>query len=193
MKKLILGLFLILFFCITNFAKAEQLGLKGYSGTYIPSASFIPVMSCKEISTEFSDSGTEVKFIGTNDFFLNDTVVLSRGTEFYGYVEKVNMPVVGTNGSMVIKIDKVKFLDGYEQAISGYIYSQNQGNVIGGELSLPAVYELMPMYYQGYDPGYLKFVPGAQRRMGTHAVVKAGEDKMIILTKPFFITHTLIN
>lgn len=192
-KALLIGIFLI--FALTGIAFAQEqnpAGLKGYAGPLIPVGSFIPVINTAEISTAFSDTGSVVKFIGTNDFYINDVNVLPRGTEFYGYIAKVNEPIVGTNGSMIIKMAKLRYADGFEQPISGFIYSSG-GNLIGGEMTDPASYDAMPMYYQGYYPGYLNRVPGATRKKGVDTIIPAGDNRMIILDKPIFITHTLIN
>ncbi|MBP7212470.1 hypothetical protein KBA27_06505 [bacterium] len=192
MKNLLLKIFLILT-CICSIGyTAELSGLKGYGGQYIPEGSFIPVENTAEISTEFAQTGTQVKFIGTNDFFLGDLNVLPRRTEFYGYVAKVNEPIIGTNGSMIIKIVKMRLPDGYEQAINAYIYSANN-NIIGGEMTSPSSYDAMPIYYQGYDPGFIRTVPGASRKKGEHTIIEAGDSKIIILARPLFIKHTLIN
>ena len=195
MKKILVILGIILCCVLSSSVLAESsdtAGLKGYDGPYIPSGSYIPVMNTAEISTAFSDTNSIVKFIGTNDFYINDVNVLPRGTEFYGYIEKVNEPVIGTNGSMIIKMVKMHYSDGFEQLISGYIYSPNN-NLIGGELTSPASYDAMPVYPQGFFPekAYITMVPGATRQKGTDTVIQAGEMRQIILDKPIFIKHTL--
>jgi hypothetical protein len=197
MKRILLGILIAFMIGTCVFAQDKNLSdLKGYSGIYIPEGSFIPVENTADISTEFSDTGSSVRFIGTNDFYLNDVNVLPRGTEFFGTVEQVHEPVIGTNGSMIIKMFQAKYPDGFVQPISGYIYSSTSNKyLIGGELTDPETYDYMPAYYAGFEPitGYLKSVPGASRKKGQNTVIKAGEDRLIILTHPLFITHTLIN
>ena len=38
---------------------------------------------------------------------MYETNIIPRESEFYGYIEKINEPVVGTNGAMKIKITKM--------------------------------------------------------------------------------------
>lgn len=185
-------LFLLISFalCACSGFAVENVALRDYDGIELSRGTFIPVMNTQEISTAYSDEQTPVKFISTNDLYLYDTNVIPKETEFYGYVEKINEPVVGTNGSMVIKLNKLKFVDGFEIHIKAYIYSSSN-NVLGGELTRPAKYDRMPHHQQGFSYGTNQFVPGATRMMGEHTVITAGADLMIILAGPLFITHTV--
>lgn len=164
--------------------------LRDYDGVEIPKGTFIQVINTQEISTAYSDEGAAVKFISTNDLFLFEINVIPKNTEFFGYVEKINEPVVGTNGSMMIKINKLKLPDGFEMPLNAYIYSSN-GNVIGGELTKPASYDKMPQYQQGFATGTLQYVPGATRSMGDNTVIASGAELIVILVRPTFITHAL--
>lgn len=171
---------------------AQDPELRDYSGIEIPKGTFISVMSAQEISTAYCDEGTQVKFIATNDLFLYEINIIPRDTEFYGYIEKINEPVVGTNASMVIKINKLKLIDGFEMPMSGYIYTSNN-NIIGGELTRPASYDKVAHRQQGFSYGTTQYVPGATRMMGDHTVIASGADLIVTLAKPIFITHTLTN
>ena len=194
MKRALFGIFIfIVIFAGSCLCFAQDyMGLRDYDGIEIPRGSFIPVMSEQEISTAYCEEGTLVKFISTNDLYLYETNIVPKDTEFFGYIEKINEPVVGTNASMVIKITKLKFTDGFEIPMNAYIYSSN-GNLIGGELTRPASYDKMPHYQQGLAYGSLQYVPGAARVMGIHTVITSGADLMIILARPIWITHTLSN
>ena len=194
MKKLlflVIGLIFSLSAISASFAK-EDINLRDYSGIEIAEGTFIPVINSQEISTAYCDEGAKVKFIATNDLYLYETNIIPKDTEFYGYVEKINEPIVGTNGSMVIKINKLRLIDGFEIPIQAYIYSSNN-NLIGGELTEPASYDKIPQHQQGFSYGTNQYVPGATRMMGSHTVVAAGADLIIILAKPAWITHTLTN
>ena len=193
MKRVLLILTAFVFSLVFqhNFCLADDsYYLRDYDGIEIQKGAFIPVVNMQELSTAYSDAGAPAKFVASSDMYLYETIVVPKNTEFFGYVEKVNEPVVGTNGSMVIKVDKMRFVDGFEIPINGYIYSSN-GNVIGGELTRPLKYDRMPHYQQGLGTGTLQYVPGAQRSMGDNTVVAAGAELMIILTKPVYVTHTL--
>lgn len=190
MKKIIP----ILIIALMMFGKClayDSAGMRDYDGIELAKGTFIPVISAQEISTQYCDVGTNVKFISTTDLYLYETNIIPQNTEFFGYIQKINEPVVGTNASMIIKLSKLRFTDGFEIPIKGFIYTSN-GNLIGGELTAPATYEKKPSYRQGYHPmnGY---VPGPARKMGEHKVVASGADLIIILAGPLYITHTVNN
>ena len=174
-----------------------QLNMRGYDEITLPQGTFIPVLNTQEISTETCPEGYKVKFIATNDLFMYETNIIPRDTEFYGYIEKINEPVVGTNASMKIKITKLVMKDGFEIPIKGYIYTSN-GNLIGGELTPPSEWVKMPHYqskYQGISWNHraatLQVRLGGKRSMGQATKIPAGDQQIIILTAPASITHTL--
>ncbi len=49
---------------------------------------------------------------------------------------------------MMIKITKLRFIDGYELPVRGYVYVNNSP-VIGGEITEPESYVKKPSYRQG--------------------------------------------
>lgn len=170
-----------------------QMDIRDYDEIEVPAGTFIPVASAQEISTQYCQDGYKVTFISTNDLYMHDTNIIPINTTFSGYVEDVHDPVVGTNASMKIKITKMVLPDGFEIPMQGYIYTSDN-NLIGGELSEPAEWIKMP-HYQG-NIGInttLQIRPGRARKMGSHAVVTSGEDRIIILTDSVKVTHTLTN
>ena len=174
-----------------------QLELRNYDEITLPSGTFIPVVTTQEISTETCPEGYKVKFIATNDLYLGDTNVVPRNTEFFGYIEKINEPIVGTNASMRIKITKMVLVDGYEMPVKGYIYSSND-NTIGGELTPPAQWVRMPHYqnrFQGISWNHraatLQMRPGGTRMMGEHTKIPVGDQRIIVLVAPVGLTHVL--
>lgn len=189
MKRLFLLLLLMIFFMPPCRCEVR---LRDYQGAQIPKGTFISVINAQEISTEYCDTGSKVKFIASSDLYLYDSNIIPKNTEFFGYVEKINEPIVGTNGAMVIKVTKFKLPDGYETPIKAYIYTP-KGNLIGGELTKPAVYDKMPHFQQGFSHGTLQYVPGATRQMGEHTVVASGAELIIVLAAPVFITHGVTN
>lgn len=174
-----------------------QLEMRNYDEITLPAGTFIPVLTTQEISTETCPEGYKVKFIATNDLFMYETNILPRNTELYGYIEKINEPVVGTNASMKIKITKILMPDGFEIPTRGYVYTSNS-NLIGGELTPPSEWVKMPHYqskFQGiawnHRGATLQIRPGGKRSMGVHTRIPAGDQQIIILTAPTAITHTI--
>ena len=174
-----------------------KIELRDQAGVTIPAGIVVPVINMQEISTQTCPVGYKVKFVSTNDLYIGDIKVLPEDTAFYGYIEKINDPIIGTNASMKVKITKFIFPDGYEQNIKAYIYTTND-NLIGGELTAPAEWVRMPHYqdtYQGiawiHRGATLQMRPGGKRSMGEHTKLPVGERHLIIFIAPSELTHTI--
>lgn len=190
MKKILL--IFVFLFGLTVLAEPE---LRDYNGIELPQGTFIPVISMQEFSTLATDEKTALTFISTNDIYLFDANIIPKGTKFFGHIEKKNEPIIGTNGSMVVRLTKMRFEDGFEQAIKAYIYTPNDC-LIGGELTLPEKYDKIPHYHKGICRHYVgvsRWTPGATRRMGEHTKVASGASLLIVFKGPAYITHTLNN
>ncbi len=191
MKKFIYSL---LFISVISFLPAfatDNRQLRDYDGWELPKGSFVSVISAQEISTQYCDVGSPVRFISTSDLYLYETNIIPQNTDFLGYIEKINEPIVGTNASMIIKVSKIRFPDGYEMPMKGYI-SIAGSILIGGELTEPAKYEKKISSMQGFY-SMTGYVPGPVRKMGIHKVIAAGADLTIVLAGPLYITHTVTN
>lgn len=191
MKKLIIILFILI--CgIFQIVSAEP-DLRDYDGIEVPSGTFVPVISMQEFSTLATDFKTPLKFISTNDIFLFESNVIPKGTAFFGHIEKKNEPIVGTNSSMVVRLTKLRFEDGFEIPIKAYVYTAN-GCLIGGEMTAPETYNTTPHYHKGicrHYLGVLQWTPGPTRKMGEHTTVASGAALLIVFKGPAYITHTL--
>lgn len=202
MKKLalIISIFIgLMLNCYAVELDNVQLPMRDYDAIELPMGAFIPIMSVQDISTQYCPEGYKVEFVTTNDLFLHETNIIPKNSRFYGYIEKIHEPVVGTHASMKIKITKLVLADTFEIPIKGYFYTSNN-NLIGGGLSAPAEYVKVPHYQQKFQGRFwtrrgptLQIRPGARRMMGEHTRINAGEEGLIILTAPAYITHTLTN
>lgn len=184
--------------CDAQQVQPVQLEMRSYDEIILPVGTFIPVITTQEISTETCPEGFKTKFISTTDLYMYETNIIPKNTEFYGYVEKIHEPIVGTNASMKIKITKLVIPDGFDIPIKGYIYTSND-NLIGGELTPPSEWVKVPHYqskFQGISWNHraatLQIRPGGKRSMGVHKKIPAGDQQIIILTAPTAITHTII-
>lgn len=194
MKKILIlfGLLLIVPCVKSEEIPNIQLEMRDYSEIIIPQGTFIPVMNTQEISTQTCSEGYKVKFIATNDLYMHDTNIIPKDTEFYGYIEKINAPVIGTNAAMKIRISKMIYSDGYETPISGYLYTSNN-NLFGGEISDPVKYVKMAQRQQRVKQTTIQLRPSFERKMGNHTIIPTGSNEIIILTNPATITHTVTN
>ena len=174
-----------------------KLDMDTVSGATIPEGIVVSAINMQELSTETCPEGYKVKFVSTNDLYIKDTNVIPENTEFYGYIEQIHEPIIGTNASMKVKITKMILPDGYEMAVNGYLYSSND-NLIGGELTSPSEWVRMP-HYQGRFQGVswnhriatLQVRPGGKRSMGRHIKVPTGEQVLITFIAPLEITHIM--
>ena len=193
MKKFIVIFIIIIFACVlVPKIQAEPYMPRDYDGVEVPAGSFIPVLALQDFSTAYSDSTNELKFVCYNDVYEFETVIIPKGTVFYGFIEKKNEPVIGTHASMVVRITKMVYKDGFTIPMVGYIYTKN-GNLIGGEMTMPEHWDKMPHYQKGISRhfvGVQQYVPGKTRKMGEHVNVSAGANLLIVLTQPLYITHT---
>lgn len=170
--------------------------LRKESGVEIPAGVFIPVVNMQEVNTQTCPIGFKTRFISTTDLYVEDIKMIPENTSFYGYIEKINEPIVGTNASMKVKITKYVLPDGHEENIKAYVYTSND-NLIGGELTEPSEWVKMPHYqskYQGiawiHRGATLQIRPGGKRSMGTHTQIPVGERVLIIIVAPVYTTHT---
>ena len=195
MKKFIYILSLILMTSTVAFSEElhdVKLDIREYNAIEIPEGTFIPVMNAQEISTQYCSEGYKVKFIVTNDMYMHDTNIIPKESAIYGYIEKINDPVVGTNAAMKIRVSRLVYPDGVEVPIKGYLYNANN-NVFGGGLSAPIKYIKMAQRQVKVHYTTLQVKPSQGRRMGEHTTIPAGSNEIVVLTSPAYITHTLTN
>ena len=177
--------------------KNIQFDMRASDAITIPAGIVIPVINMQEISTETCPIGYKTKFVTTNDIYIDEVNVIPENSEFSGYIEKINEPVVGTNASMKIKIFRLTLPDGFSMAVKGYLYTSND-NIIGGELTAPSEWVKVPHYQDKYQRiawnfrgPTLQIRPGGKRSMGTHTRLPVGDRQLIILTAPTEVTHTV--
>lgn len=194
MKKLLLVLILFLLpvFAVSEEMANVQLEMRDYDAIEIPAGTFIPVMNAQEISTQYCSEGYKVKFIVTNDLYMHDTNIIPQDSEIYGYIEKINDPVTGTNASMKIRVSKLVFSDGVEIPLKGYLYTSNN-NIFGGEMSEPVKYRKVAQRQIKVRRTTIQIRPSYERKMGVHYTIPSGSNEIVVLTAPAKITHTLTN
>ena len=193
MKQIVTFIFILILSIVQPvFAEPD---LRDYDGIELPAGTFIPVISLQEFSTLATDYTIPLRFVSTNDIYMFETNIIPKGTVFFGHIEKKNEPIIGTNASMVIRITKLRFEDGYENPLLAYIH-YNGGCMIGGELTPPETYRTVPHYHKGicrHYLGVLQWVPGPSRKMGEHITIASGAQLLIMLKGNAYITHTLNN
>lgn len=179
---------------LTGISFAGELKLREYEEFDIPAGTHIPVISLQEFSTAYCEEGDTVNFKTTSDIFLYNKKVIPEGTKLSGYIDIKHEPIIGTNASMRIFVNKMYLPDGYEVPIKSYIYTPNN-NIIGGELTEPANYIKIPHYqrwvmFRAFS--VTRCVPGSQRMMGEHVTISSGANMIVVPFAPIHLTHTVI-
>ena len=128
-RALIIFLIFLMSGLVVNAAN-EELKLRDYDGVEMPVGTLIQVINLRQFSTQTDDETTKVSFLAVNDTFMQEMNIIPSGTKFDGYIEKVNEPIVGTNASMIIRINKMTLPDGFEIPIKAYIYSTNNNKIV---------------------------------------------------------------
>lgn len=191
-KKLLLVILMLLTAAFSYAFADDDFELRDYDGIKLAKGTFIPVISLGEISTLYNDEQDKVEFSTTTDLYLRDINIIPQNSRITGYIEKINEPIVGTHASIVIKVTKLKFSDGFEIPFKGYVYSPS-GNKIGGGMTAPASYIKKVSRRQGFLRMQTGYVPGPTRKMGEHIDIAPGASLLIILNTPIYITHTVTN
>lgn len=194
MKKILLILGILLITPDVQCAEIQnvQLEMRDYDAIEVPAGTFIPVMNTQEISTQYCSEGYKVKFLVTTDLYMHDTAIIPKDSAIYGYIEKINDPVVGTHASMKIRVSKLVYTDGVEIPIRGYLYTSNN-NLFGGGISDPVAYKKMAQRQVRVRATTLQVKPTYERKMGEHITIHSGSNEIVVLTAPAQITHTLTN
>ena len=185
----------ILTLIIVQLSAIAEPQLRDYNEFDLPEGYHIPVISMQEFSTAYCEEGEKVTFKSTSDIYLYDKNIIPQGTKFTGYIDTKNEPIIGTNASMRVFVNKMYLPDGYVIPIKSYIYTANN-NLIGGELTAPANYIKMPHYqrwvmFRAYST--TRYVPGKQRKMGEHVTISSGSNLIIVLVAPIHFTHIMLS
>ena len=151
--------------------------MREYDEITLPAGTFIPVINLQEISTETCPEGYKVKFIATNDLFMYETNIIPRNSKFYGYIEQIHEPVIGTNASMKVKITKLVMNDGFEIPIRGYLYTSKwqsywrRTNRTGRMGKMPHYQSKFQGISWNHRAATLQIRPGGKRSMGKHTKI----------------------
>ena len=177
MKIRIIILFIMLFLPFCSAAEDEL--------QIIKSGIFVKVISAEEINTLIADKDDVVKFINSQDIYIYETNAIPQNTIFYGVVEEVREPVLGTDASIKICINKMVTPDNKEYEIKGHIYTPN-GNYIGGKTTSSMYYHKLYNHSKGFRP-MLQVVPLNVYEQGKHTVIRAGNEFFILIEEDIIL------
>lgn len=176
---LILGLFLSI-----NLSFAQEYEYPEFKTLKVSEGTLLKVVNQREISSALLDAGDTVTFINPQPLYLEDYVLIPKSAIFYGYIEEILEPVEGVNASIKIKLQKVIFPDLNEYPLSAKILYKGK-NYVGGELAPVRLYKTTPHFIEKIGGGYLQYTPTSYRYLGSHTIIKPGEELFFVLDKEF--------
>ncbi|MBR6163148.1 hypothetical protein IKQ26_04560 [bacterium] len=148
----------------------------------IREGTFIKVVNPSEISTLLYDVGDKVCMINSTDIYVYETNAIPEGSLVCGYVEDLLEPVQGKNAGIKIKMNKVITTDKRVFPINAYLYSPHD-NYLGAEETIPKYYQKVPHYSTKFKP-MLQFAPVNVYEEGTHTVIMAGTELLLLFIEP---------
>ena len=193
MKKILFTIaFILALTPISSFGSdfvIEDINLRPAKTVYLPKGTLIKVYNIKQFSSQFLDEGDEISMLNAYDVYMGETNLMPEKSVFYGTVEKIMEPVQGTNGAIVIKINKMITPEGIPYHIEGYVSANGSDTVLGGGRTAPLYYARMPHYstwkLTKWKVGAAQYCETNTRQFGTHTVVKPGAELFIILQDNF--------
>lgn len=171
--------FLLICILVVEMFFAVLLPVKAVS---IREGTFIKVVNPSEISTLLYDIGDKVCMINASDIYVYETKAIPEGSLVCGFVEDLLEPVQGKNGGIKIKMNKVITPDKRIFPINAYVYSPHD-NYIGAEETTPKYYQKVPHYSTRFKP-MLQFAPINVYEEGTHTVIMAGTELLLLFIEP---------
>ena len=167
---------LILFFAILTFSQdvfAEMVIQKG---------SYINGVLVQTISSEFNNKQDAVKFLITQDFYINNTVVLPKNTLFVGFVSNLKKAEQGRNGYFSVDFYGIILPTGETIPMKGHLWSNSSSNIFGGELTRRSGYKKIMHRSECFGRrGILQLSEYGPRILGSETKIKAGTEMVVIM------------
>ena len=193
MKKLLITIVCLFSLTLINTFGAdfviEDINLRPAKTVFLPKGTLVKVYNVKQFSSQFVDEGDEISLLNAYDVYMGETNLIPEKSVFYGTVEKVMEPVQGTNGAMVVRINKMITPEGIPYHIDGYVSANGSDTTLGGGRTAPLYYARMPHYTKWkltrWKVGAAQYCETNTRQFGTHTVVMPGAELFIILQDNF--------
>jgi hypothetical protein len=121
------------------------------------------------------------------DTWLNEQIVIPKGSLFTGVVSQASFPVEGKNGELKLKVTQLELPTGQRLATEGSIFTNKEDkNKMGGETTQPVNARLIRYEVWGIGQ-YNRVMPAGSRAMGNHRHLPVGQMLRVRLDKPLTI------
>lgn len=168
--------FLIMFLAFMTFSQ------KGFSETVLSKGSYINGILVQTISSEFNNKQDAVKFLITQDFYINNTVVLPKNSLFVGFVSDLKKAEQGRNGYFSVDFYGIILPTGETIPMKGHLWSSSSSNYFGGELTRRSGHKKIMHRSECFGRrGILQMSEYGPRILGSETKIKAGTEMVVIL------------
>ena len=132
------NLFIFFIFVLINVCIVS----KSYADEIIYKGSYINGIVVQTISSEFNNVDDAVKFLITQNFYINNKIVLPKNSVIIGYISELKKAEQGRDGYFAVNYYKVILPSGETLPIKGHLLSESSSNIIGGKLTRRSGYRI---------------------------------------------------
>ncbi len=174
MNKKFLISFIILFVCLI-------FNQKVFAEMVIQKGSYINGILVQTVSSEFNNKQDAVKFLVTQNFYINNEIVLPKNSVFVGYISDLKKAEQGRNGYFSIDFYGIILPTGETIPMKGHLWSSSSSNIFGGELTRRSGYKKTMHRSECFGRrGILQLNQYGPRILGSETKIKAGTEMVII-------------
>ena len=156
--------------------------LKADAELIISKGSYINGILVQTVSSEFNNKQDAVKFLVTQDFYINNTVVLPKNSVFVGFVSDLQKAEQGRNGYFSVDFYGIILPTGETIPMKGHLWSSSSSNIFGGELTRRSGYKKIMHRSECFGRrGILQMSEYGPRILGSETKIKAGTEMVVIL------------
>ncbi len=171
--------FLISFIILLYFLTFCQ---KSFAEMVIQKGSYINGVLVQTISSEYNNPQDAVKFLITQDFYINNTVVLPKNTLFVGFVSNLKKAEQGRNGYFSVDFYGIILPTGETIPMKGHLWSSSSSNIFGGELTRRSGYKKIMHRSECFGRrGILQMSEYGPRILGSETKIKAGTEAVVMM------------
>jgi len=135
------------------------------------------------LSTKYNQVGDAIEVRLMKDIWIDNQLVLTTQTKFFGSVAALEQPLHGRDGIISLKFHEAELPNGERMPILAKLVTPNKKGTLGGEVTEPTQYKLvryevwgLGMYNRAWKTGELA--------LGKHTEAKAGEIFRVALETP---------
>ena len=177
-----------IFICLFVFLIGMMITARSFADSYIPKGSFVNGILAQTISSEFNNKQDAVKFLITQDFYSDNTIIIPKNSVFIGYVSDLKKAEQGRNGYFSVDFYGMLLPTGETIPMKGHLFSSSSSNILGGELTRRSGYKKTMHRSECFGRrGILQLNQYGPRILGSETKIKAGSEMVIMLDEDMYL------